>query len=232
MLAFVDESRKSIGTRDIISIGFFVTNNFQAAYETLMKGYRGLIRRYSLRLKSVEIKFSTLLRSLASSLSKFDAGDINAIFEPIIRKLAGFGYPIAFVFDQYVEFNIIPMVSEYLSILKSSRTLRKVGRAIGYTGFRPSRRTLSLLSMLILIHKLYEVHRVIVDRNLVDKRNLSFIRESIRELKLGFDVILCRPEQEKGILLADFVAGYSRYINTAKFYVITNAVLIFRKPLQ
>ena len=79
-MAFVDESRRTVYGRDIISVGFFVTSSFEAAYECLMNEYREIIRKYSLRLRGVEIKFSTLLHGLAMRLGRLDVDDINTIF--------------------------------------------------------------------------------------------------------------------------------------------------------
>jgi len=229
MLAFVDESKRVVGGEKTISIGFFVTNSFQAAYGCLINGYRGILRKYSIKLRDREIKFSTLLHCLATRIGVLSERDINLIFRPIVHKLSSFGYSIAFVSNQYIEFNIIPVVGECLNILKTPRTLRKIRKRVGNMGFRPSKRILSLFSMLLLVHKTHGVGRLIIDKGFIDKKSLSFMREAIDMLKLNLNISICRPEQEKGITLADFVSGYSRYADPTKIHLHTNDILIFRK---
>ena len=50
MIAFIDESRRMNNMDTTYSIGFFITDSFEPAYDILIRGYSTITKKYGLRL--------------------------------------------------------------------------------------------------------------------------------------------------------------------------------------
>ena len=104
------------------------------------------------------------------------------------------------------------LIRESIEYVVSSKTLRNIRKMMKIPSYYPSKRTISLLSMILLSWTLYRVDILIIDHNLTTKSDLEFINGSLRILGKKLNVKFCASTQEKGIFLADFVAGLAKYI--------------------
>ena len=81
---------------------------------------------------------------------------------------------------------------------------------------------------MLLLRTLYGVDYFIADHNFIAKSDLEFLNASLRILGERFHVEFCSPVFEKGIFLADFVAGIAKYIiGRRKIIVIVNNISVF-----
>ena len=77
-------------------------------------------------------------------------------------------------------------------------------------GYWPSNKIKAFLSIFIFVRILPESKKIIVDSKLLERSGLKFIDVSARELGFRFSIEYYNPKYEKGIALADFVAGYAK----------------------
>lgn len=228
MLAFVDESKRIMRGEEVNSIGFYMTKSFEPAYDVLINGYLGIIDKYGLRIDKREIKFSTILNELSKSFGKIDKRDIARIFDPLLAKLRAYGYCLAFVFKHYEIFDASGLIRDYIEFITSLENLRKIRRITKTPSYHPSKKVLSVLSIILLSQALYGVEHFIVDHNFVTRSDLKFLNASLNVIGKRPNVKYCSPSFEKGILIADFVAGLAKYIaERKKIILITDNINIF-----
>ena len=233
MIAFADESKRVDSVGVTYSVGFFITGNFESAYELLINEYWNIIRRYNLRIGKGEIKFSTILNSLARRLGQLSREDITRIFRPTLTKLEAYGYCVSFVFRHYEIFDITRLIREDINYVTSPKTLREIRRIIKSPSYYPPQRTLSILSMILILWTLYNVNTFVVDYNFIAKKDLEFLNGSLRILRKRASVKFCTPTLEKGIFIADFVAGLAKYIIEQKaFKLLVNDICIISPRVQ
>lgn len=85
-----------------------------------------------------------------------------------------------------------------------------------------------MLNAFLLLLRLYpETKIIVVDHNLIQKRDLHFLSSAIKILGYNTRAKFCSGEEEKGILLADFIAGISKHIKPQYKYSIIDNIVAF-----
>ena len=219
MLAFVDESKSG----SLVSIGFYISRSYIAAYEGLMDEYRKILRSLSARVRG-EVKFSTILNIIGKKLGILPNIELMKIFREAVRKISMYGYGLAILINEKIP-TLPRVVEDMMHIENSLARIRKLMKSRGYS---PSNRTLKVLISFLIMMNLYpKISTIIVDQNFIRKKDLCFIFVTLRFLGYNTHIRFCSKAEGRGILIADFVAGLSRHISTNYSYGIIDNILVF-----
>lgn len=218
----MDESRRG----SLVTIGVYISKSYLLAYEGLIEEYKKILGLVTKRFP-IEIKFSNVLNKLGQTYGILPRSEIMKIFKNAIDKISSHGYGIGIIIS-----NDIPMfpktVEEYEYIMKSIPHIRKRMKTKGYT---PSRNVLKFLKSFLLTLTLHlNINEFVLDHNFMKKKELKFIKEALALLGTHIDVRICANEEEKGIAIADFIAGISKYLDRKCSYGITNKITVFSTP--
>lgn len=211
MIAFVDESCR----RGVTSLGFFVCRgDFLPAWSTLRQCHQELSKAYGLRINLTELKFSDVVRALFENGVAHDARDLVEILAFIVRRLSVWGVMLAVVLREGFVC-LSPEDREFIEGLISRRreVLHRVAEEMKTKVlFHPSLRLTRILSALLTASRVVRVTAYILDRALVKVREVEFLNACLRALGITVRVRLPRDKDELGVQVADFVAGYARYV--------------------
>ena len=207
-IAYVDESMH----KNIVSIGIVVmdTASLDSVHRYLISSYRSILRNFGARYEISEAKFSYVLNVVAKKHNLGNEEVENLIVKPILRVLLDRCLLLSIIAERGETDLTIPHAEIFREkwFLKAYRSLMKKPAAY------PKQKTVfyARLIYFLLSSMLDNVSRIVIDKNLGGMGKHQEQLVAVLSILTNRDIRSADSQKEKGIQIADFIAGASRYI--------------------
>jgi len=210
-IGFVDESIK-LGHYECYGLAIIERDLIDIVWRDLISAYDRILRSYGGRYGYSEAKFSLLLRDLSDLGVPLDRNVLRSVINSIISTLGGKVRFRALVVPRGLEF--FSPFADIPNYVRECWFLRAYRSRIGKKAAFPASPVIRMLEVLDFLLRPYivELGEICLDRNLgslgVKIRQPSVCIEILYRIR----VRICDSQRDRGVQVADFVAGAAIHI--------------------